>query len=382
MSDILPVYKKLKIDIDKAKGSYIWDKNGKKYTDFLSGISVTNLGHSNPLIIKAVDETLARYSHLSNLFTEENQEKLASELINKSMPGKVFFSNSGAEANECAIKAVRKYFNGEKSEIVSFTNSFHGRTLATLAATGQNKIKEGFGPIPEGFQHAEFNFLAAVEDKISYKTGAIMLEVIQGEGGVNIAGNDFLAGIKQLCNENDLLLIIDEIQTGIGRTGKFLGYQHYGIVPDIISLGKAVGGGFPLGATILSDKVAEALKPGDHGSTFGGNPISCAAGLATVNILDDSFLLDVSAKGDLLMAGLKDLVVKYNCIKEVRGVGLMVGMELNIKGAEIIDYLFDKGFIVNCTKEKVIRFLPPLTIEKHDIDDVIGVLDKYFEERE
>ncbi len=381
MSCILGVYKKLNINVERTEGKFLWDSNGKRYTDFFSGLSVTNLGHRHPDVIKAVNETIAKYIHLSNLFPEQNQEQLAVELIQRTIPGKVFFSNSGAEANECAIKTARKYFSGEKYEIISFVNSFHGRTFATLAATGQNKFKEGFGPVMEGFHHAEYNFLASVEDKINYKTCAVMVEVVQGEGGVNVAKYEFMQGLRKICNDNNILLIVDEIQTGLGRTGKFLGCQHYDIQPDIITLGKALGGGLPLAATIIKDEVAECMKQGNHGSTFGGNPVSCAAGLATVKSIDENFLSTVRRKGEILLNALKNLHKKFpDSIVDVRGLGLIIGMEISFKGEKLVDYLLKKGFIVNCIQDKIIRLLPPLIIEKHDIDEIVFALEEFFEE--
>ncbi len=382
MSSILPVYKKLKIDVDRAEGAYIWDKSGKKYTDFLSGVSVTNLGHRPPVVIKAIEKVLSKYIHLSNLFPEKYQEELAHELAERAMPGKVFFSNSGAEANECAIKMARKYFGGEKYEVISFKNSFHGRTIATLAATGQRKFSEGFGPIPEEFHHAEFNFLASAEDKINDKTCAIIVEVVQGEGGINIAKDDFILGLRKLCDDSEILLIFDEIQTGMGRTGKFLGSKYYKVKPDIVTLGKALGGGLPLAATLIRNEVAAHMKAGDHGSTFGGNPVSCAAGLATVRSMDESLMAEVMKKSKILFTGLKDMKNKYpDKVKDIRGLGLMVGMELTSKGEAMIDYLLENGYVVNCTQEKVIRFLPPLTIGVEEINKIIIRIEEFFKER-
>lgn len=381
MSCILPVYKKIDIDVEKTDGKYIWDRNGKRYIDFLAGISVTNLGHRPPQVIKAIEEAVSKYIHLSNLYHEELQEELAEELINRTIPGKVFFSNSGAEANECAIKVARKFFNGDRYEIISFVNSFHGRTLATLAATGQYEFRKGFGPMPEGFIHAEYNFLASVEEKINNKTCAIMVESIQSEGGINISSEDFMQGLRELCEDNDILLIVDEIQTGMGRTGKFLDGQHYDIKPDIIVMGKALGGGLPLAATIIRNKVAECMGVGTHGSTFGGNPVSCSAGLATVKSIDKKLLSEIKRKGEIFVDGLNGLKKNYETIKEVRGRGLMIGMEVDFDGKKLVDYLLGKGFITNCTKDKVIRFLPPFIIGERDIDEIINAIDGFFKER-
>jgi predicted acetylornithine/succinylornithine family transaminase len=378
MSYLLPVYRKLNIDVGRAQGKHIWDRDRKKYTDFLSGISVTNLGHRPEKVIEAINKEVSKYLHISNLYAEKFQEDLARELAGRTIRGKVFFSNSGAEANECAIKTARKYFNGEKYEIISFVNSFHGRTLATLAATGQKKFRDGFGPMPEGFVHAEYNFLASVEDRINHKTCAIMVESIQGEGGVIIAENDFMKGLRKICDDNNLLLIADEIQTGIGRTGKFLGMDYYGIKPDIITLGKALGGGLPLGATVISEKAAQHMDAGTHGSTFGGNPLACAASLATIKAVDEKMLASVTEKGAYFMKELDNLRREFETVVEVSGKGLMIGMELEFKGEELVEYLLDKGYIVNCTQDRVIRFLPPFIIETKDIDGLVREIRKYL----
>ncbi|NLB34795.1 MAG: aspartate aminotransferase family protein [Elusimicrobia bacterium] len=380
MSSLLKVYNKLKLEIDRAEGKHIWDKSGKEYLDFFSGIAVTSLGHRPPLVVEAIKQSVDKYMHISNLFPETNQEELASEIIERTLPGKVFFSNSGAEANEAAIKAARKYFDGAKYEIISFRNSFHGRTLATLAATGHMDMREGFGPAPEGFIHADYNFLASLREKLSRRTAAILVEVIQGEGGVIVGSDEFIKGLADIALENNILLIIDEIQTGVGRTGQFCAYQHYGIEPDIITLGKALGGGLPLGACILSDKVSEALKAGDHGSTFGGNPVACAASLATLKELTPELLEDVKAKGDYLKEALESLASAFPIIKEVRGRGLIVGVELDTPGAPLVEYLMEQGYIVNCTRDKVIRFLPPFMISEKDIDGLLDTMALYFKE--
>ncbi len=382
MSSLLNVYNQINIEVAGAEGNYIWDREGKKYIDFFSGISVTNLGHRPEKVLNAINKALSEYLHISNIFPEKYQKELADALVKKTMPGgKIFFSNSGAEANECAIKVARKFFDGEKFKIITFKNSFHGRTLATLAATGQPKFRRGFGPVVEGFYHLDFNFLATVEENITPETAAIMVEPIQGEGGIKIASREFMEGLRNLCDKKGILLISDEIQTGMGRTGKFLGIQNYGVEADIVTLGKALGGGLPLAATVIKDKYAAAMKPGDHGSTFGGNPVSCAAGLATLNCIDDELLDKVRAKGESFKAGLEGLASRHETVKEVRGKGLMVGMELDFKGSGMADYLLENGFIVNCAQEKVMRFLPPFTIKESDIDSLINCINKYFNER-
>ncbi len=382
MSSLLPVYNQLDIKVARAEGKYIWDNSGKRYTDFFSGISVTNLGHRPPEVIDAIKNITNKYLHISNLFPEKIQEEFSDLLTDRVFPGgsgKIFFSNSGAEANECAIKIARKYFNGDRYVTITFKNSFHGRTLATLAATGQKKFREGFGPMPPGFRNVDFNFLATVEDKIDSDTCAVMVEPIQGEGGVIPARAKFMQGLREICNKKKVLLIADEIQTGIGRTGRFLGIQNYGVTPDIVTLGKALGGGLPLSATVVTENVAECMEYGDHGSTFGGNPIACAAGMATVKKLDKKQLSEVRKKGEYFKDRLLNISEKYiEKIQEVRGSGLMLGMELNIPGKELINYLLENGYIANCTQKKVIRFLPPFVIEKEDIDSIVDCIEEYF----
>ncbi|MGM0441432.1 MAG: aspartate aminotransferase family protein [Elusimicrobiota bacterium] len=382
MSSLLPVYNQLDIEVDKAEGKYVWDTEGKKYTDFFSGISVTNLGHRPPEVVEAINNITDSYLHISNLFPEKLQIEFADLLTDRIFPdgsGKIFFSNSGAEANECGLKIARKYFNGDKFITITFKNSFHGRTLATLAATGQKKFREGFGPMPRGYKHVDFNFLASVEDKIDSDTCAIMVEPIQGEGGVIPAKEKFMTGLREICDKKRILLIADEIQTGLGRTGQFLGCQNYGIIPDIVTLGKALGGGLPLAATAVTDEVAECMEYGDHGSTFGGNPVACAAGLATVKNIDEQMLSRVREKGDYFKEKLLELSRKYRVVREVRGKGLMLGMELGDAGKELISYLLDKGYIANCTQKKIIRFLPPFTIDREDIDNITGCIEEYFD---
>ncbi len=382
MSSLLDVYKKLDVEVEKADGKYIWDTEGKRYTDFLSGISVTNLGHLNGKVKDRVSGAMESYMHVSNLYREPMQEELAEKLSERTFGGKVFFSNSGTEANETAVKVARKYFEGEKYEVITLKDSFHGRSLAMLSATGQGKFREGFGPGIEGFQHCDFNFLASVEEKISRKTCAVMVEVIQGEGGVNVGDEDFITGLRNICDEKGILLIVDEIQTGIGRTGTFWGYEHYGICPDIITSAKALGGGLPLGATVLNREVAECMKHGDHGSTFGGNPLSCAASLAVLSQIDEAMLERVKETGEYLKKSLLSISRYYDKVKEVRGRGLMVAIELENGGNSLLSFLIEKGFIVGCSKGRVIRFLPPFIIEKKDIDEITEVIGGYFKERE
>jgi len=379
---ILQTYKRQKIVFDHGRGKYLWDKKGKKYLDFFSGLSVCNLGHCHPEIIKAVQRQIKKYFHTSNIYYIPEQIELAKLIIEKSFKkGKVFFSNSGAEANECAIKLARKYGSKKgKFEIISFENSFHGRTLATLSATGQTKFHRGFSPLPTGFNYAKFNDIDSVKKLITKKTVAVIVEPVQGEGGVYPAEKKFLEELRQLCNKNKLLLIFDEVQCGMGRTGSLFAYQHYGVEPDMFTLAKSIANGLPLGVTVVKEKYSDVFEKGDHGSTFGGNPVSCAAAIETIKQIDDPFLMkNVSELGKYFIQKLIDLKNKFpEKIKEVRGVGLMVGLELFEKGNEIVEKCADAnplGIIINCTQEKVLRFLPPFLITKKDIDYVVKTLE-------
>ena len=380
---IMGTYKRYPLAVNRAKGKYIWSEEGKKYLDFFSGLSVNNLGHCHPRIVKAVKEQLAKHLHISNLYYDRLQVELARKLVKLSIPGKVFFSNSGAEANECAIKLARKYGHrqegkkGNRYKIVVFENSFHGRTLATLSATRQKKFQKGFTPLLSGFKQAKFNELSTVERAIDNNTCAIMVEPVQGEGGVRVATGEFLKGLRGLCSKFGLLLIFDEVQSGMGRTGKFFAYQHYGITPDILTLAKGVGGGLPLGVTIAKDRIAKLFAYGNHGSTFGGNPVCVAAGLAAVKLLNGKLLNNVKVTGSYFIKRLNRLKSKYpKKIKQVRGLGLMVGMELRGEGEEIVKKCFEQGILINCTQKRVLRFLPPLIIDNGDIDRLVNTLDK------
>ena len=380
---IMGTYKRYPLTVKKAKGKYIWSQEGKRYLDFFSGLSVNNFGHCHPQILKAIRQQLLRHLHISNMYYDSLQVELAEILVKLSIPGKVFFSNSGAEANECAIKLARKYghLEGGKREdrykIIVFDNSFHGRTLATLSATRQKKFHWGFTPLLSGFQQAKFNDLSTVGKAIDNNTCAIMVEPIQGEGGIRVATQEFLRGLRRLCNKFKLLLIFDEIQSGMGRTGKMFAYQHYGVAPDILTVAKGVGGGLPLAATIARVEIAKLFGYGNHGSTFGGNPVSVAAGLAAVRLLDDNLLENVEVTGNYLIRRLNELKFRYpKRIKQVRGLGLMVGMELNGEGEEIVNKCFEEGILINCTQKKVLRFLPPLMVNNSDMDKLVRALDK------
>jgi len=379
----LPVFNRYKIVLDHGEGAEVWDINGKKYLDFLGGIAVNVLGHNNKALVQAVTEQAGKLIHCSNLYYTQPQADAAAKLVKLSGLDKAFFANSGAEANEGAIKIARKYgysINPEKTEIISAWDSFHGRTIATLTATGQTHYHEGLGPLPAGFTYVHYNDIAELESKISDKTAAVMLETIQGEGGVHTPDGDYLKQVRELCDKHGALLILDEIQAGIGRSGKFFAYENYGIKPDIVTLAKGLAGGVPIGAFIVTDKVAAAFKPGDHGTTFGGNPLACAAANVVLDTVpQEDFLKNVQAVGKYFKDKLQELAKKYpKFIVDVRGEGLILGAELAgaEHGRDIVNDCLAKGLIINCTAGKVLRFIPPLIITTSQIDEAFAVMDE------
>lgn len=379
----LPVFNRYKIVLDHGEGAEVWDINGKKYLDFLGGIAVNVLGHNNKALVQSVTEQAGKLIHCSNLYYTKPQADAAAKLVKLSGLDKAFFANSGAEANEGAIKIARKYgysINPEKTEIISAWDSFHGRTLATLTATGQTHYHEGLGPLPAGFTYVHYNDIAELESKISDKTAAVMLETIQGEGGVHTPDGDYLKQVWELCDKHGALLILDEIQAGIGRSGKFFAYENYGIKPDIVTLAKGLAGGVPIGAFIVTDKVAAAFKPGDHGTTFGGNPLACAAANVVLDTVPkDEFLKNIQAVGKYFKDKLQELAKKYpKFIVDVRGEGLILGAELisSDHGRDIVNDCLAKGLIINCTAGKVLRFIPPLIITTAQIDEAFAVMDE------
>ena len=372
--------------ITRGKGTLVWDENGKAYLDFVGGLAVNALGHVHPSVIEAAWEQMNKVIHTSNLYYSEPQVKLARCLVENSPADRVFFCNSGAEANEAAIKLARKYsklyLGSEKFEIITALNSFHGRTLATVTATGQEKFQKGFEPLPPGFRYARFNDLDSFRAQLNDSTCAIMVEPVQGEGGVHVAAADFIVGLRRLCDENGILLIFDEVQCGTGRTGKLLACEHYGVQPDIFTLAKALGGGFPIGAMLCREKVAAGFSPGDHASTFGGNPVACAAALAVMQeILQEGFLDNVIIKGNYFQDKLRLLKEKFSgVIVEIRGKGLIIGMELKEKGSAVQRSCQEKGLLVNCIGGRVLRFLPPLNVSRDELDEALEVLSKSLEE--
>ena len=380
-SDYLPVFARYNIVLDHGDGPYVYDTKGKKYIDFLAGIAVNVVGHNYKPLVDAVSKQAGKMIHCSNLYYTEVQVEAAEKLKKLSGMDKVFFGNSGAEANEGAIKLARKYatnIDPEKIQIISALHSFHGRTLATLTATGQDHYHHGFGPLPAGFDYVPYNDIQALEAKMSDKTCAVMLEAIQGEGGVHVPDPDYLPKVRALCDRYNAVLIFDEVQCGMGRTGTFFGCQQFGVKPDIVTLAKGLAGGVPIGAFMATDKVASAFHAGDHGSTFGGNPLACAAACVVLDALIDGNLMENAKEiGAYLQSKFEEYKAKYpNLIKEVRGRGLILGMELTRPGREIANECLDYGAIINCTAGNVLRFVPPLNITKAHVDELISVLDK------
>lgn len=376
---VMHTYGRQPIVLDHGHGVKVYDKDGKEYLDFFAGIAVNNVGQTNEKVVEAIKTQAEKMIHSSNIYYNEPAAILAEKLANKSHFTKTFFSNSGAEANEAAIKLARKATG--KGEIITALQSFHGRTMLTVTATGQDQFSAPFKPLPPGFKHVPYNDLKAMEDAISDDTAAIMLEVVQGEGGVNVAEQDYMDGIQKLCKDNDILLIIDEVQTGVGRCGPFFAHDLFGIKPDIVSLAKGLGGGIPIGATLATEEVASAFVPGDHGSTFGGNPLAAAAADATIDVIDEENLSENAKEmGTYLKDKLNTLKDKYDFISDVRGLGLLVGVELTMEGGNIVDKMREKGVLINCTAGNVLRIAPALIITKEDIDVMVEKLDEVFSE--
>lgn len=374
-------YKQHPIVIDKGEGSYVFDKNGKKYLDFVSGIAVNSLGYNHKLLNDALNEQIKSFLHCSNLYYNKPSIEAAEKLIKASGLSKVFFCNSGAEANEAAIKLCRKYanktFDSQKYEIITMKNSFHGRTIATITATGQLKYQEGFGPLLPGIKYSSFNDIEDLKKNINNKTCGILLEVIQGEGGINTIEYEFLKTVREICDENNIALVFDEVQTGIGRTGKIFAYEHFGIKPDIISLAKGLGSGLPIGGIIANEKYAKGFEPGDHASTFGGNPLACTAANVVLNeLLNNNLLENVIKQGEYLKHKLLALKDKNNKIVEIKGMGLMQGISLKDANiTELVQRCMDKGLLLVGAGSNVIRFVPPLTINEKEIDEGIEILE-------
>lgn len=372
---ILSTYTRVPYIFVKGKGSTLIDIDGKKYLDFFPGWGVNNVGHCHPKVMAGVRDQIGKLIFIPNNLYHGQQAKLAKEIIRHSFPGKVFFCNSGAEAAEGAIKLAHAYGKGERFEIITMLNSFHGRTMGAVSATGQTKYQEGFAPLVPGFKHVAFNDINALKNAITEKTVAIMLEPVQGEGGINIAGQEYLKEIRKICDEKDILLIFDEVQTGMGRTGEMFAFKHYGITPDLMTLAKSLGGGLPIGALVVKESLTSVLKPGMHASTFGGSPLICKAALGAFKAIEsEKMLKNTRLMGAYLLEKLQALKKDFSCIKEIRGLGLMVGVELNIEGKNIFEECLKQGLIINCTQGKVLRLMPALNITKKQIDKAVKIL--------
>ncbi len=376
---LMQTYARIPISIVRGQGCKVYDAEGREYLDFVAGIAVNALGHGHPDLVTAIEKQARHLIHTSNLYYSEPQVQLAQQLVELSFGQKVFFCNSGAEANEAAIKLARKYstetFGPERFEIITMHNSFHGRTLATLTATGQTKVHQGFAPLLAGFTYATLNDIESVKSHITDRTAAVLVEPIQGEGGVVVADQTFMQELRTLCTERQILLMFDEIQTGIGRTGTMFAYEQYGIQPDVMTLAKGLGGGVPIGACIAVDNVAQAFGPGSHGSTFGGNPLACAASLAVLRVLLDSQLLEkIRTVGSYLKKGLQELQARIPLIKDIRGVGLLQGIELSVEGKSVVQDCLTRRVLINCTMDRVLRLIPPLIVTQKEIDQLLKVL--------
>ncbi|MCP4179780.1 MAG: aspartate aminotransferase family protein [bacterium] len=376
---VMPTYAP-ELMLIKGEGPYVWDSNDCQYLDFTCGISVCNIGHCHPKVSEAVKKQVDKLVHVSNLFVNEYQPILAKELTKKSFDGKVFFSNSGAEANEGMIKFARKWGNSKgKNEIITMNDSFHGRTLATLAATGRSKYRKGFEPTVKGFHHVPFNDLNAIKEVVenpNNNIAAVLLEPIQGEGGIIPAKKEYLKDLRKYCTDNEILLLMDEVQSGMGRTGKFFAHQHYDVIPDVMSIAKALGNGYPIGAIIAKKSLGDILETGTHASTFGGTPLACSAALATLNVYEEDNVLQNCIKmGDLAKKLLTDLKDKYSIISEVRGFGLMLGIQLKEKASEVTKIAQKEGLLIITAGENVLRFYPPLNIDENELRKGVSIID-------
>jgi acetylornithine aminotransferase len=364
----------------RGEGCVLWDADGKRYLDFLAGVAVNNLGHCHPRVVEALRTQAAALIHCSNYYHIPSQIELAELLCTHSFADRAFFCNSGAEANEAAIKLARKYsrekYGPDRYEIITALSSFHGRTMATVSATGQEKVQKFFDPLLHGFRHIPFNDAGSLEMAISSNTCAVMLEPIQGEGGVVIPSREYFRDVRRICDERNVLLIFDEVQVGMGRTGRLFAHEHFSVTPDIMTLAKALAGGAPIGTMLAREEIAESFSPGTHGSTFGGNPLVTAAGLATVRaILEEGVLENARQMGSYLTGRLEVLKGKFPMITEVRGIGLMIGMQLSIPAGEIVKKALNRGLLLNVAQDSVLRFVPPLIVTADEIDEMIDILE-------
>lgn len=380
---VATTYGRAPVALVRGEGTRVWDADGKMYYDFLSGLGVNNLGHCHPRVVEAIRQQAGTLLHVSNLYHIQPQIELAEMLAERSFADRSFFCNSGTEACEAAIKLARRYshdhFGEGRYEIITMEHSFHGRTMGSLSATAQTRYHKGFEPLLDGFRYAPFNDLQALAAMLGPKTCAIMVEPVQGEGGVNVPSPDYLKGLRELCQAHQLLLIYDEVQCGIGRTGQLFAYEHEGVPPDIMTLAKSLAGGVPIGAMLAREDVAKAFVPGTHAATFGGNPLATAAGVAALQAIEAEGMLENCQRvGAYFMLRLKGLQQRYPFMKEVRGKGLMLGIELEFPGNQFVPACMERGFLVNCTMDTVLRFLPPLIVTEREVDLLITVLDELF----
>lgn len=381
----LPCFGRQKLVLDHGKGAHVWDKSGREYIDFLAGIAVNSLGYAHPAQVKAIAEQAGKLCHCSNIFYTEIQAQAAQLVCEVSGMDRVFFTNSGAESNEGALKLARKYGTGKspnKFRIITANMSFHGRTMATLTATGQPHYQEGYAPLPAGYEYVPFGDIAALEKIMDNNVCAVMLEPIQGEGGVHVPNRDYLPKVRELCDKYDALLIFDEIQTGVGRTGAWFEYMNAGVKPDVLTFAKGIGGGFPVGGFAVPEKLARVFKPGDHGGTFGGNALAMASVYATLSTIKAQDLVSQARDNGIYFKDkLEQLAIKYpEKIYEVRGRGLILGIETTKPAAPILEKCLEQGVIVNVTVGNVVRLVPPLVATKEDIDKVVAALDAAFGE--
>jgi acetylornithine/N-succinyldiaminopimelate aminotransferase len=373
---VIANYSRLPCVITRGEGCYLYDADGHRILDMFPGWAVSGLGHCHPKVVEAVQRQAAQLIHIDNTFYSEPQGQLAKLLSERAFGGKCFFCNSGAEANEAALKLGRLHTAKHKYKFITAEGSFHGRTFAAVTATAQPKYHEGFLPLVPGFIYVPFNDVKALEAAFTDEVAAVMVEPIQGEGGINVATAEYLQAIRRLCDEHEAVMILDEVQTGIGRTGKWFGYQNYDVVPDIITLAKALGGGVAIGAMMAKPEVAACLVPGKHASTFGGNALACAAGVAVMETIERDHLLEHAARmGAYAQQKLLGLKSKHPIIDSVRGIGLMIGVQLTAPGAQIVQRCLEQGLRINCTHDTVIRFMPPMIVTQEQIDQAVGILD-------
>ena len=381
---LMDTYTRQPISIVRGRGTKVYDLEGREYVDFVGGIAVNLLGHGHPDLVLAIQKQAAQLIHTSNLFYTEPQVKLAQMLVDHSFADQVFFCNSGAEANEAAIKLARRYshekYGAGRFEIITMKQSFHGRTLATLTATGQDKVQKGYEPLVPGFSYVTFNHLSELEQAVTERTAAIMLEPIQGEGGVHVASREYLKAVRELCMQRDILLIFDEVQTGMGRTGTLFAYEQFDVQPDVMTLAKGLCGGVPIGACVATAPVANAFGPGSHASTFGGNPLACAAALAVLRVLLEGPVLDHARRmGEYLAKGLSEFKDRHHIVRDVRGLGLLQALEVEIDAKTVVSSCLKRGFLVNAAGEHVLRLMPPLIISQSEIDRLLEVLSQIFD---